>query len=101
MICNNLSILSGTRIKTKLLKGYSFSPAEINDINSRFCAQTSYNKIEDWLRRGSDREKLLADIYYAVESNNLERINDIMSGNVEKLTDKDIHLIRILGLLQT
>lgn len=87
------------KIKSKLLKGYGFTQNELNDINSRYAIQTGYNKIEDWLRNGSDREKLLAEIYFAVEIDNLERINDIMGGNVARLTDKDVHIMKILGLL--
>lgn len=86
------------KIKNKLLKGYGFAPKEIGDINSRFNKQSEYKKIEDWLRNGSDRERLLADIYFAVEIDNLERVNSIMSGNIETLTNEDIHLMKILGL---
>ena len=56
-----------------------------------------YKKIVDWLRNGSEREKLLADLYFATEIDNLERFNNIMTGNVEKLTDQDLSLMRILG----
>ena len=86
------------KIKNKLLEGYGFTPKEIDDLNSRYNKQSEYKKIEDWLRTGSDREKLLADIYFAIEIDNLERINDIMSGNVETITDTDIQLMKILGL---
>lgn len=86
------------KIMNKLLKGYGFTPKEIDDINSRYHEQTEYNRIMDWLQKGSDRECLLADIYFVVEIDNLERVNDIMNGNVERLTDKDMHIMKILGL---
>jgi hypothetical protein len=85
------------KILNKLLEGYEFSSEEIDDINSRYNAQTEYKKMVDWLRNGSEREKLLADLYFATEIDNLERCNDIMSGNVEKITDQDMIIMRILG----
>lgn len=82
----------------KLLEEYGFTQEEMIDINSRYDAQTEYKKIVDWLQKGSNRERLLADIYFAVEIDNLERVNDIMSGNIERFTDKDMRLMKILGL---
>lgn len=92
-VSNDRKILmkNSTKIKNKLLKGYGFTPKEIDNIILRYGKQTEYKKIEDFLRNGSDRERLLADIYFAVEI-------DIMSGNVERFTDKDTHLMKILGL---
>ena len=85
------------KIMSKLLEGYGFTREEVDDINSRYDRQTEYKKIVDWLRSGSEREKLLADLYFATEIDNLERFNNIMAGNVEKLTDQDLSLMRILG----
>jgi hypothetical protein len=84
-------------IMIKLLDGYGFTKEEIDNINSRYSRQTEYKKIVDWLRNGSEREKLLADLYFATEIDNLERFNSILAGNVEKLTDQDLSLMRILG----
>jgi hypothetical protein len=85
------------KIMLKLLEGYGFTREEINDINTRYDEQMEYKKIVDWLRSGSEREKLLADLYFATEIDNLERFNNIMAGNIEKLTDQDLSLMRILG----
>lgn len=85
------------KIMANLLEGYGFTREEIDDINSRYDMQTEYKKIVDWLRNGSEREKLLADLYFATEIDNLERFNNIMAGNIEKLTDQDLSLMRILG----
>ena len=85
------------KIMIKLLDGYGFTKEDIYDINSRYDAQTEYKKIVDWLRNGSEREKLLADLYFATEIDNLERFNSIMAGNIEKITDRDITIMRILG----
>jgi hypothetical protein len=91
---------NASKIMKKLLEGYRFTPEEINDINSRYNKQTEYKKIVDWLRNGSEREKLLADLYFVTEIDNLERANDIMGGNVDRLTEDDIRLMKILGLFE-
>ncbi len=88
------------KIMNKLLKGYGFTQKEIGDINSRYSTRIEYKRTVDCLQKGSYREQLLADIYFAVEIDNLERVNDIMCGNVERLTDKDVHIMKILGLLE-
>ncbi len=99
-VSNDRKILekNAPKIMNNILKWHKFTVEEINDINSRYDAQTEYKKIVDWLRTGSDREKLLADLYFACEIENLERVNDIMSGNVERFTDKDMYILKILGL---
>ena len=88
------------KIMSKLLEGHGFTKEEIDDINSRYNDQKEYKKIVDWLRQGSGRERLLADLYFATEIDNLERINNIMGGNVEKFTDQDMHLMEILGIFE-
>ena len=85
-------------IMRALLEKYGYSPEEIDDINSRFYIQTEYEKIVDWLRHGTARERRLADLYFASEIDNLERVHDIMNGNVEGFTEKDLHLLKIFGL---
>lgn len=89
---------NASNIMNNLLKGYGFTKDEVDDINSRYNEQTEYKKMVDWLQQGSDRERLLADLYFATEIDNLERVNDIMALNVEKLTEKDMRLMKILGL---
>jgi hypothetical protein len=85
------------KIMSKLLDAYGFTKEEVDDINSRYDEQTEYKKIVDWLRQGSDRERLLADLYFTTEIDNLERVNDIMKGNVERITEEDNRLMKILG----
>lgn len=99
---NDRKILEKNAIKimSKLLKAHGFTSEEIDDINSRYDGQTEYKKIVDWLRNGTEREKLLADLYFATEIDNLERVNNIMTGNVEKLSDQDLSLMRILGFAE-
>jgi len=86
------------KIMSALLEHYGYTPEEINDINTRYYIQTDYKKIVDWLRQGTARERLLADLYFVTEIDNLERVNNIMNGNVEGLTEKDLHMMKILGL---
>jgi hypothetical protein len=88
------------KIMSKLLEGYSFTKEEIDDINSRYSEQTEYKKIVDWLRNGSEREKLLADLYFATEIDNLERVNNILALNVKRVTEEDTRLMKILGVLE-
>lgn len=84
-------------IMNELIEGYGFSQKEIDDMYSRYNAQAEYKNFVDYLQQGSERERLFADLYFAVEIENLERVNDIISGNVEKLTEKDLRLMKILG----
>ena len=91
---------NASKIMSKLLKGYGFTPEEMNNINSRYSEQTEYKKIVDWLRNGSEREKLLADLYFATEIDNLERVNNIIAQNVKRLTEEDIRLMKILGMFE-
>jgi hypothetical protein len=88
------------KIMSKLLEGYGFTLEEMNDINSRYGEQTEYKKIVDWLRNGSDREKLLADLYFATEVDNLERVNNIIALNLKRVTEEDIRLMKILGIFK-
>lgn len=91
---------NASKIMSKLLKGHGFTPEEIYNINSRYSEQTEYKKIVDWLRNGSEREKLLADLYFATEIDNLERVNNIIAQNVKRLTEEDIRLMKILGMFE-
>ncbi len=85
------------KIMSALLDKYGYSQEEVNDINTRFYIQTEYEKIVDWLRQGSARERRLADLYFVSEVDNLERVHNIMNGNVEGFTAKDMRLLKILG----
>ncbi len=92
--------INSPKIMSALLEYHGYTPEEINDINSRFYIQREYEKIVDWLRQGTARERKLADLYFATEIDNLERVNNIMNGNVEGFTEKDLHILKILGLFK-
>jgi hypothetical protein len=87
-----------SNIMSALLGHYGYRKEEIDDINLRYHAQTEYKRIVDWLEQGSAKERVLADLYFATEIDNLERVNHIMNGKVESFTEKDMHLLKILGL---
>lgn len=87
------------KILERVLKGHEFKQEELDDIYGRYDKK-EYNTFIAFLSRdgSSEREKLLADIYYATEINNLERVNNFIDRKIG-LENADKGLIKILTVL--
>lgn len=91
------------KIVEKTLKGHGFTQEEIDEINGRYNKE-KYKTFRNFLLRdgGSERERLLADIYYATEIKNLERVNDFFDTktNLDRIDGDLLKILNILGLIE-